>query len=48
MAMIYSPQEKAMEVEKEMIIMHPNMEKGTYARTHHHVIYSSCLSKREQ
>jgi hypothetical protein len=28
--------------------MHPNVGKGTYARTHDHVIYSSRLSSSEQ
>ena len=46
MAMIYSPQEKATEVEEKMIIMHPKVEKGPYTKTHDHVIYSSCLSNK--
>ena len=48
MATIYTPQEKAMEVEEKMIAMHPNVEKGTYTRTHDHVMYSSRLFNREQ
>ena len=43
MAMIYSPQEKAKEVEENMILLKPEVEKGTYIRTHDHVIYPSCL-----
>jgi hypothetical protein len=48
MAMIYSPQEKATEVKEKIIAMSPTVEKGTYARTHNHVIYSSRLFDREK
>ena len=48
MAMIYSPQEKAKEIEEKMILMNPEVEKGTYTRTHEHMIYSNRLYIIEQ
>ena len=48
MATVYSPQENTTDVEEKIIAMSPTVEKGTYVKTHSHVIYSSRLFVREQ